>query len=578
MLAGAVSFSDRDHGALAQRLARGATFPGQRSRPLAAGSGLWLHAVGAADADEGPVTHEAGELASFLFADACRVPAWRKRIDPSTLANGASLDVPQRWLGLRWDRALRRLSITTDRLGLLWLYWARIPAGLAFSSDFGSLARELAGGLTVERDTALLELAYGYTPDDRTVFNQIRIVPPGTTLELDASGITAVGRRSPSYTDRSASLTQAEKFDRLDALYAPIANRTAENGAALTMSLSAGFDSRYALAFLQSRRPRIACCTFGNPDSDEVRGAARVAATAGMATEVFDIPDGDWAQWTRDIQALGNAGMTQWSGWAESWLAFVRERGSLPVIGFLGDALTGKHLGENADTADWIGFWQWWSTRDGWATCDLLSAEARERIARVGRERLEATVATLAFAFPHQAAMHLDLYGRQRRWVASQPNLGARFGTPMQFFYDEALIDFWTSVPFDDLLAQRLYLAYASDRFPSLFAAPRAKRPWPGRRIVAKALRVAMGRDRERPIVVDLRRSIAPNRARIVALARRTRPLLHDVLDIDRFCAQVEQFGRGPTIPGTLMARAVNLMLLLDLCVDGRDSDATAQR
>jgi hypothetical protein len=571
MLVGAASFAaDTDLAACARRMAARAALPGEQATQVHADGGLWLHAVGPVATNRAPLALDEAGISTYLFGDACRIPGLRAGVQVADLRTPELLDVPLRWLTVRWSRVSRRLSLTTDRLGLLWLYYARVPGGVLFAGHYGALARELRPLLRLDWDTALLELAYGYTPDERTLFEPIRMAPPGATLELDDTGTRVDARRAPRYTDRGASLSPRQKTACLDDLYASIRSRLDARVEGLVISLSAGFDSRYALGFLHERLRGTRALTFGNPDSDEVRGAWRVAADAGLDSAVFDIPAGDWRQWRRDIEALGNAGMTQWSGWAESWLNFVAAHGPLPVIGYLGDALSGKHLGAAREHADWVAFWQEWSTAGGWADSVLLPAQERQRVREVGRERLAAAVAPHAFAFAHQAAMHLDLYGRQRRWVATQPNLMACFCTPVAFFYDEALIDFWASLPIDDLVGQRLYLEYARQRFPRLFAPPAAP-PGLSRRLLGKAMRVATGTDQARPTVVDARRYIVPNRARILELIERVQPVVEDRIDLPALRREVERFGESSVVTGTMLARAVNLFLLLDACVTGGD-------
>jgi hypothetical protein len=578
MLVGAARFAgNHDFGALVARLARRAAFPDEIIHHIDTPDGLWLRAIGPAACEAQPVITPVGDRTTFLFGDACRLPNWRAKIGSRVVGNPASAQIPLRWLAVDWNSVLRKLSLTSDRLGLLWLYYVRIPEGIAFATDFGALAREVAGSLTVDWDTMLLELAYGYTPDDRTIYHQIHVVPPGSLLTISSHDIDRIVCRPLRYTDDGAGLTQQQKFERLDQLYARIVARTAELTGDLSVSLSAGYDSRYALAFLRDALRGKFCCTFGHPESEEVRGARRIARETGLAWTLFDIPAGDWIQWKRDIQALGNAGMTQWSGWAESWLTHLVGHGLVPVIGYLGDALSGKHLGGDPAPPDWISFWERWSTRDGWASCSLLSSGARQRIASAGRERLRHAVAGLSLPFAHQAAMHLDLYARQRRWVAGQPNLIARFGTPLLFFYDEALIDFWTGLPADDLIGQRLYLDYARSRFPALFR-PEAKAPGLARRIVDKAMRVVTRTDRGRPRVIDARRFIESCRPEILALADRVAPLAGEHIDMREFRRHVESFGRESTVAGGLLARAINVFLLLEPAVGAEATSGEAAR
>jgi hypothetical protein len=486
-----------------------------------------------------------------------------------------------RWLAVEAEPRTGVVRIATDRLGLAWLYIGRLPAGYIFSSDYAAVAGAMKDGLSIDYDTLVLELALGYTTGEQTLFREIELVPPGAVIELGPAGLVTLHRTSSEYGDRFAGLTREKKYDRLDEIYDAIIEGSIKRlQPALMVSISAGYDSRYALASLHkhSVKPRLA--TFGHPQSDEVLGAQAVCSKIGLSTSLFRFPEPEWEQWQRCIQLLGNTGMLQWSGWAESWLQFQRLHGRFAVIGYLGDALSGKHLGcVERDEAGWLRFWQDWSTEGGWAESALLRPQARRRLQELLPVRLAGTAGEASFSFPHQQALHLDLFGRQRRWVATQPNLAARFLTPVLFFYDHRLLDFWSNLPVEDLIEQKLYLSYAQSRFPRLFPRGEGQPQSLVVRAIRKAARVAgaaiSGRQAvQGPKVISHDDAILPNRQRILDLARRVAPLVEDVIDMGSFCEGVEQYGRAPSLPSAHIMRAVNVFLLLYLAIAGKSISA----
>jgi hypothetical protein len=476
---------------------------------------------------------------------------------------------PGRWLALRVSPE-GDVCIATDRLGLAWLYLARGENALTFSSDFGAVASTLNKALTVDKKNAALELTLGYIPHDATLYEQIAIAPPGTVLALEAAGTRTVSRRPIVYGDRYFGLSEAEKFKRLDEIYEEIiTRRVAPFRSGLILSLSAGYDSRYALAFAGKAHLDPPLFTFGEEGSDEVSGARAVATTVNRSTRLFTFVEGDWHQWRRALQQLGNCGMIQWSGWADSWLSFLQPHGNALLIGYLGDALSGRHLGRTPPAdGDWLGFWRRWSTRDGVAESPLFLPNVRSSLAGHLGDALREASASAHVAAPHQTALHLDLYCRQRRWVAGQPNLISRFLSPSLFFYDEALIDFWTNLPADDLFNQRLYLAYADSRFPRLFKRHSSRRPGIAARVLKKLSRLAHAGQpniRSNPPVIRYEPIIGPNVQRIAELIDRVAPIVGELIDVEAFRSQVLRYGNGPTMPSWQIIRIVNVMFLLEL-------------
>jgi hypothetical protein len=580
MLAGAVSSDTRRSSrTVAESIARAtASNDCLRERLLYEKGGITLFAV--ERHEHKPVIeprrpHSAGTR-RWVLGDVnyyARAPSSETRIETGTLSDLWSSKIPGRWLGIEVDPATGVVRFSTDKLGLAWLYIARTTSGYVFSSDFAAVAGAVGSALSIDRDTALLELALSYAPDERTVFNEISLLPPGAIVELSDSGMNVIASAPVRYGDRFAGLSTDRKYERLDEIYDAIVGNTAKTLAPdLVVSISAGYDSRYALAFLEKHDIKAKLCTFGARESDEVRGAMSVCGKVGRSTSVFSVAASHWIQWRRAIQQLGNTGMIQWSGWAESWLEFLSRHGRYAVIGYLGDALTGKHLGktERGD-ADWLRFWAQWSTEGGWADSPLLTASARKRLRECLPQRLEQAIEKASTTLPHQRALHLDLYGRQRRWVAAQPNLMSRFLTPYLFFYDDDLMDFWTNLPAEDMLQQKLYLSYAQNRFPRLFPRGEGQPPTVIERAIRKAVRMtgaaAMRRPRQpNPRVIDHDAIIVPNRQRILDLVDRVSPLAGELIDVVAFREQVRLYGQSSNLPSLQIMKAVNLFLLLDLC------------
>lgn len=77
-----------------------------------------------------------------------------------------------------WDAAKKRLVLARDRVGIKPLFYARVGEGLFFASEIKSLL--LAPGVSRDMDLGALDcfFTFGYTPGRRTIFNQIRKLPP----------------------------------------------------------------------------------------------------------------------------------------------------------------------------------------------------------------------------------------------------------------------------------------------------------------------------------------------------------------------------------------------------------------
>jgi hypothetical protein len=481
-----------------------------------------------------------------------------------TLAEPPSPD--RRWIAIVAQPDRGMLRVLGDRLGISWLYIAETPDAFLFGPDYGALLAALPSPPRVDRETALVTLALAYAPDDRTCHEGVRLLPGGTLLELSAAGSRVVVRRRPRYGDGLAGESRDRHCETLDRLLEESAATWLPPGDdGLLLSLSGGNDSKYGVHLLRAAGRRAENVTFGHPWSSDARAARALSDRLGWRSIRYYEGDAtDWDSWRKTIDQIGTTGGFQWSGWAAAWCALLKRRGRHVMLGFLGDALSGRHLVPGKGDA-WLDHWLAWSLDEGWADAPVLHPEAARTMRDATRARFESMVSDLDTAWPHQRALHLDWYARQRRHVAAQPNLLDRHVEPVLFFYTGAMLDFWSNLPWEELRGQSLYLDYARRRAPDLW--PPARPPSiPGRAwgFARNALAAAVPAWRRAllPTEIDNARIIAQNRATLVDLVRDRSEHVALVAEPERVVRAVRAFPGGEMTSFQIL-RLVNWLLVL---------------
>jgi hypothetical protein len=270
------------------------------------------------------------------------------------------------------------------------------------------------------------------------------------------------------------------------------------------------------------------------------------------------------------VQQLGAiGGFHSWAGWVEEWMAMLRKNGSKLLIGYLGDALSGKHLVRpSLDTGKWLENWEVWSLEEGWAGSSLLRPETATLMTHCVRDRLEDMSRQANYAFPHQVAMHLDWYGRQRRFVASQANTIVRFLSPVLYFYTYCGMQFWSNVGMDDVEDQRLYLSYAVNRFPNLFHEPKVatlpERFWGAGKNLLIGLLPSM-KEFVAPRELDIHFLITQHQNHFVSLVEEISPIVEDIVDTQNLLKEIKAFPNNFHMTAQQLLRFVNLSILLKL-------------
>lgn len=156
-----------------------------------------------------------------------------------------------------WDRNRRRLLLVRDRAGILPLYYARFPGGIAFASEVKAI---LASGLIAPAldPDGLDELMTFWAPvAPRTMFLGVEQLPPGEMLIIE-NGAT---RRTPYWSWDFPAVgghrrgAQAELQDELRSMLADATEIRLRADVPVGAYLSGGLDSSSLVALLQERVP-----------------------------------------------------------------------------------------------------------------------------------------------------------------------------------------------------------------------------------------------------------------------------------------------------------------------------------
>ena len=200
-----------------------------------------------------------------------------------------------------WDRERLRLTLARDRVGEKPLYYGRSGHAFLFGSELKALQAHPAFKAEIDRDCLALYLRHCYVPEPYSIFHEIRRLPPGTTLEVDARGncdrpvsywsaaaITDVARREPFAGG------DLQAVDALDRVLSEAVSLQMIADVPLGAFLSGGIDSSLIVALMQkqsSRKVRTFTIGFTEAAYDESEHARAVARHLGTEhTELLVTP------------------------------------------------------------------------------------------------------------------------------------------------------------------------------------------------------------------------------------------------------------------------------------------------
>ncbi len=206
-----------------------------------------------------------------------------------------------------WDARARRLFCARDRFGVRPLVYARAGGALLVASEAKAL---FAMGVPARWDAAALAFAMHaqYTQEDRTLFEGVRQVPPGTMLTATSAGVRTARWWDLDVPRAEEKLAPPEVASALGERLDEAVRLRMRADVPVAFQLSGGLDSS-AVAALAARRARgpITCFTvsFDHDDYDELGLAQQTADRLGARLITVRASQQDLARALPDAIAHG---------------------------------------------------------------------------------------------------------------------------------------------------------------------------------------------------------------------------------------------------------------------------------
>lgn len=214
-----------------------------------------------------------------------------------------------------WDRQSRELTLVRDRLGIKPLYYGGLDKRFVFASELKPLAGFLAEARLDPVALGLL-LRHGYIGAPRTIFRDLRKLPPGTILTVSADDPDSWNRAPRSYWD-AAAFAIAGSLDPLpaepEAICEPLLERLRESVQLRMIAdvpvgafLSGGVDSSLVTALMKEANAHVQTFSIGFDDAefDESHHARQVAKYLGTDHVEFRVTAKDALDTLPDLPSL----------------------------------------------------------------------------------------------------------------------------------------------------------------------------------------------------------------------------------------------------------------------------------
>jgi len=190
-----------------------------------------------------------------------------------------------------WDRAERKLLLARDRYGIKPLYWAETGDTVLFASEIKALLTHPSCPAALDPEGLIEYLTFQNFLGQRTLFRNVRIVAPGTTLSFDERTREATSSRywDFAFAEPESPAPDAEYAEELARLFRQAVTRQLVSDVPVGSFLSGGIDTASIATIASAETPGLPTFTVGFDMPDGEGGAAGLderPAAAAMAAHL----------------------------------------------------------------------------------------------------------------------------------------------------------------------------------------------------------------------------------------------------------------------------------------------------
>lgn len=194
--------------------------------------------------------------------------------------------------GLLLDLRSGRSILFNDRYGIRRLYYSETNAGLVFSAEAKALLEAYPSLRRIDNRSVGEYLVYDCILENRTFFDKIHMLPPGSTLTFSKGDIKQARYHDPTANETQPRLTPERFSDSFINTFKEILPRYFM-GESAGLSLTGGLDTRSILACMNPAPGQMPCYTFGGKYRDifDIRIAPLVAKACKQPHTILSLDD-----------------------------------------------------------------------------------------------------------------------------------------------------------------------------------------------------------------------------------------------------------------------------------------------
>ena len=252
-----------------------------------------------------------------------------------------------------YDKHNKKVYLFSDRMGLRFLYYYCKNGIFAFASETKSLLvlKELDKTLDVEAINTFLDTPIGFFPQDRTYFENIKLIKPSSIITYDIENQKLTQEYYWKFSDiKQQKISYKKAIDKLhDILLNSMRKRLRGiNQEDILLSLSGGLDSRLCLALcLECGVKPSYVWTMGKENSLDAYIAKIVCDKVGLEHHHFVMNKDNWFEPRTNAIWLTDGFFNFSDTHGIEFYDEIAKHGRISLDGYMGDVILGGGFKDN---------------------------------------------------------------------------------------------------------------------------------------------------------------------------------------------------------------------------------------
>ena len=162
-----------------------------------------------------------------------------------------------------WDQKDRKLTVARDRYGVKPVYTAKMGNSFVFGSEIKAILQHSSVPNEMDKEGLLEYFTFQNFFTDRTLFNDVRLLPAGTYMTVTDKGIETTRYWDYSFEEPENPRSDKEYLEELDHLFHQAVTRQLVSDVDVGAYLSGGMDSGSITAIAAKQLPYMRTFTCG---------------------------------------------------------------------------------------------------------------------------------------------------------------------------------------------------------------------------------------------------------------------------------------------------------------------------